>query len=316
MPDLDAEGQARYEWDAGIFKRIATLALLDLLRAVQAPLPNLNAPDLPATNAEWTQVLSWVSDEFLNGQCDQAQTLAAVQGALPTAPRYVLIIDEINRGNISKIFGELITLIEDDKRYPNEEYLVATLPYTRQRFVVPANLYILGTMNSADKSIALVDVALRRRFDFVELTPRFDVCWPDANNRFRRVLKELNDRLEVEKDRDHRIGHAFFMGIGADPNDQNNVDAFNRRFHRKVRPLLAEYFYNNSSGLKKVLNGNDSMRFIKVNQNRWDWEDNIDTFDCFAALDANFPARAQQQQQPDGGAGGQAPGPGNAANPP
>jgi 5-methylcytosine-specific restriction protein B len=160
-------------------------------------------------------------------------------------PRYVLVIDEINRGNISKILGELITLIEPDKRLGAEHSLVITLPYTKDYFVVPSNLHILGTMNTADKSIALVDVALRRRFEFEELRPNFAHCngLPDL---MRDAMNTLNHRICLRKDRDHQIGHSYFMKV-------TDEVAFNRVFAKHVIPLLQEYFFNDWEGLRFVL---------------------------------------------------------------
>jgi 5-methylcytosine-specific restriction protein B len=171
-----------------------------------------------------------------------------IPGALkPPAncPRYVLVIDEINRGNISKILGELITLIEPDKRLGAENPMIVTLPYTKDRFAVPGNLHILGTMNTADKSIALVDVALRRRFQFEELRPDFKLCGK-LTTQMRDVLDTLNRRICLRKDRDHQIGHSYFIKV-------ENEAGFNRVFARQIIPLLQEYFYNDWEGLRFVL---------------------------------------------------------------
>lgn len=160
-------------------------------------------------------------------------------------PRYVLVVDEINRGNISKILGELITLIEADKRLGTENAMVVTLPYTKHSFAVPANLHVLGTMNTADKSIALVDVALRRRFEFEELRPNFDHC-QQLTKQMRDLLDTLNRRICLRKDRDHQIGHSYFMKVA-------DESGFNRVFARQIIPLLQEYFYNDWDGLQFVL---------------------------------------------------------------
>lgn len=160
-------------------------------------------------------------------------------------PRFVLVIDEINRGNVSKILGELITLLEDDKRTACENAVSITLPSSLERFALPPNLYVRGTMNTADKSLALLDVALRRRFEFRELAPRFEVC-RDLTPAMRQVLAELNHRLTLVRDREHRIGHAFFVRA-------QDEKGFNRAFERKVIPLLQEFFANDWESLRLVL---------------------------------------------------------------
>ena len=138
---------------------------------------------------------------------------------------YYLILDEINRGNISKIFGELITLLEEDKRLGEDNELMVTLPYSKEQFGVPKNLYIIGTMNTADKSIALVDIALRRRFTFVRMEP-IEEFLPEN-------VKKINAIIKERRGADYLIGHAYFMG--------NYDNEFVMK--RKIRPLLEEYFY-------------------------------------------------------------------------
>jgi len=149
---------------------------------------------------------------------------------------YYLLIDEINRGNISKIFGELITLIEDDKR----DEIEVTLPYSKELFKVPSNLYIIATMNSTDKSIALIDVALRRRFTFLKMEPDSSLVHRDFEERF----IALNKFIEKEIGKDYLLGHSYFMGEDLD------LDFV---LEYKIKPLLEEYFYSDEDGLKKAL---------------------------------------------------------------
>jgi len=163
--------------------------------------------------------------------------------------KYVLIIDEINRGNVSQIFGELITLIEEDKRYGNEEGLSAILPYSKSKFFVTPNLYIIGTMNTADRSVEALDTALRRRFSFIEMTPQYDLDGMDnmiSGYRISELLETLNQRIEKLVDRDHRIGHSYFLGL-KNPSDLMSV------FRNKIIPLLQEYFYGNYDKMGLVL---------------------------------------------------------------
>ena len=155
---------------------------------------------------------------------------------------YVIIIDEINRANISKVFGELITLIEDDKREGEVNAIKVALP-SGDKFSVPNNLYIIGTMNSADKSISLIDTALRRRFDFVEVIPRAEFI---ENAILRNIMKKLNENLVGELDStDLLIGHSYFMG-------KTEADICNI-MNRNIIPLLYEYFYDNSKKVKALV---------------------------------------------------------------
>jgi Cdc6-like AAA superfamily ATPase len=167
---------------------------------------------------------------------------------------YVLVIDEINRGNIAKIFGELITLIEDDKRSEaNKKGLSVKLPYSKKEFSVPSNLYILGTMNTADRSIALLDIALRRRFTFLEIMPDYSIIEFDVGGvNIASLLEGLNITVSALIDRDHQIGHSYFCDL-ADQEEDLAKDKLYFIWYKKIIPLLQEYFYNDWEQLKLIL---------------------------------------------------------------
>lgn len=173
---------------------------------------------------------------------------------------YVLVIDEINRGNISKIFGELITLIEPSKRKGAQEPLEVTLPYSGDTFSVPDNLYIIGTMNTADRSLAMMDTALRRRFDFKEMMPN-PALFVDKEVKginLSKLLDTLNKRIEVLYDREHTLGHAFLFPVFHETDEDKAFIELQSAFKNKIIPLLEEYFYEDWSKIRLVLG--DSLK--------------------------------------------------------
>lgn len=186
--------------------------------------------------------------------------------------RYVMIIDEINRGNVSKVFGELITLIEKSKREGNVESICSKLPYSKEEFSVPNNILILGTMNTSDRSIALLDTALRRRFKFIEMLPDENVIRKLNNNvdleiediNINKVFTYINKRIEILYDRDHTIGHSFFVNLIED----RSIQSLKEIFLGKIIPLLQEYFHDNYEKIRLVLADNQtkdtSKQFIKI----------------------------------------------------
>lgn len=169
---------------------------------------------------------------------------------LDTIPvnNYVLIIDEINRGNVSQIFGELITLIEDNKRIGEEEAIEVILPYSKEKFGVPANLYIVGTMNTADRSVEALDAALRRRFSFEEMPPNYflpELDYDLYGFNASLILQTINKRIEKLIDRDHAIGHSYFIG--------KNQYTIVTSFYKNIIPLLQEYFFGDYGKIGLVL---------------------------------------------------------------
>lgn len=184
---------------------------------------------------------------------------------------YVFIIDEINRGNISKIFGELITLIEASKRVGLPEGMTVRLPYSQKLFGVPKNVYIIGTMNTADRSIATIDTALRRRFLFREMLPApkvlADISVEDLS--ISELLARLNKRITVLYDREHTIGHAYFMPLKASP----TVETLAEIFTNNIIPLLQEYFYEDYEKIRLVLGDNKKSnpeeQFIVAKENNY-----------------------------------------------
>ena len=235
--ELEAKsGTVHYKIEPGILKRIAYRALYSWLTGEET--------DFELSGDQMTKVTDYLSGKVPHGE---------KPGSIPN---YVLIIDEINRGNVARIFGELITLVEDSKRACREitlgsQPVFATLPYTKERFILPPNLHIIGTMNTADRSLIGLDAALRRRFDFVELPPRPELLCGDVDGiKLKEFLSTLNQKIEQMDTRDHCIGHAYFMAA-------NSFDDIQAVMRRKVIPQLQEYFHDRPTELKKLLSVGD-----------------------------------------------------------
>jgi mcrB domain protein len=176
---------------------------------------------------------------------------------------YILIIDEINRGNISKIFGELISLIESSKREGEKEEMEVILPYSKEKFTIPKNLYIIGTMNTADRSIALLDIALRRRFNFMEIMPEYSILKEVEDIKVNLLLSSINEKIEFLLDREHTIGHSYFLNI-------STFEELVKVFKNSIIPLLQEYFYDDFEKIKTIFSNNGFIisKNISLNNQR------------------------------------------------
>ena len=180
------------------------------------------------------------------------------EGEAHAKAAHVLIIDEINRGNISRIFGELITLLEPSKRKGELEQLSVTLPYSKDTFSIPNNLYVIGTMNTADSSLAKVDIALRRRFSFEACPPQVDLLADRIVDgvHIGRLLDTINKRIEILFDRDHCIGHSYFMTL----NESSGIHDLAEIFRDNILPLLEEYFFDDWEMIHRVLGDHLKMQ--------------------------------------------------------
>ncbi|WP_445454291.1 McrB family protein [Flavobacterium sp. 25HG05S-40] len=217
-------------------------------KKLQAAFPDLNV--IKNIDKEFRGVIGgsnstayWSVLNYINKKIKDHKKPEAKENLAPALP-YVLIIDEINRGNVSQIFGELITLIEEDKRIGKDEALEVILPYSNEKFGVPPNLYIIGTMNTADRSVEALDTALRRRFTFKELMPDSTILEKKDFSDFKRkeIMEKINNRIELLLDRNHTLGHAYFI-----------KDNFKNSFENEIIPLLQEYFYNDYGKIGLVL---------------------------------------------------------------
>ena len=217
--------------------------------------------------------------------------------------RFVLIIDEINRGNIAKIFGELITLLEESRRIGQADETHVTLPYSGDSFGIPNNLYVIGTMNTADRSIQLLDTALRRRFTFVEMMPdpeHEDICRDIDGIDCTKLLKAVNERIAVLLDREHQIGHTYLL-------DVDTIETLSETMRNRIFPLLQEYFFDDWTKIWAVLGRNAFIRTRKVENLTLDPESLDESKDIYERLSADDPAweeAAQYRKIYIGGGGG------------
>lgn len=229
---LKSDGNGNFVTEDGVLKKIALRAAYDALK--KDVKKEYKEGEEPSYEDKKGIVLENINKE----------------NAFRDNKKYVLIIDEINRGNISKVFGELITLLEEDKRIGTTNHVTVSLPYTKEQFALPSNLYIIGTMNTSDKSIAQIDVALRRRFSFEEMMPSYEDLEEIDEIDISKLLEEINKRVEFLLDRDHLIGHAYFVRI-------NTLEELIDTMTKKIIPLLQEYFYGDNEKVGMVLGGID-----------------------------------------------------------
>jgi 5-methylcytosine-specific restriction protein B len=279
----------------GIFKRIAIRAICEALRSAKRELAGIAEDVLELLNGVERGLIS-TYENYVDVKRELLKVVSNMDRSelkrlFENAPKFYLIIDEINRGDISRIFGELITLLEADKRLGERNQIIVTLPYSKEPFGVPPNLFIIGTMNTADRSIALIDIALRRRFGFIELMPSYKVLinelgidnveneeeairriksWNendlnDIKKLAVKVLYSINERIRELYDRDHQIGHSYFLKL---KDSENMVETLKNIWYHEIIPLLQEYFYDSPEKLSKVLNG----EFVKVDKDKTTYE--------------------------------------------
>lgn len=246
-PRTDAEGRICYEIEDGIFKTLCKDAFNALMERAGIENRWEEGEDVPALSPR-----------------EEAEALA-VRDRVPI----FLVIDEINRGDIPRIFGELITLLEKDKRLCTENALVVTLPYSKTRFGIPPNLFVIGTMNTADRSIALLDIALHRRFGFIEVMPDYAVLEetltsddPAVQEVFTiavNALRDVNTRIIKNYDRNHQIGHSYLMKLAGCTTRDEAVESLQTTWECEVIPLLQEYFYDSPQKFRECVGSDTAM---------------------------------------------------------
>lgn len=250
---IDAIGVVvgEHEWDEGFdeFKRLRKVNWI--VKGIQENILSINGGRAMVNASIYRMANVALSDVY---QLIEKYRPATIVPAVNIQENYVFIIDEINRGNISKVFGELITLVEPAKRLGQTEEMKAMLPYSQKPFGVPKNVYIIGTMNTADRSIATIDTALRRRFFFKEMLPDAKVLAKVSveDLSISDLLTRMNKRIEVLYDREHTIGHAYFMPLRDNP----TIETLAEIFKNNIIPLLQEYFYEDYEKIRLVLGDN------------------------------------------------------------
>lgn len=270
-PLTKEDGSICYEVKEGIFKQICRCALNDLFENCDIEKrweDGEDIPILPSTDISKVKQLFSDSD----------------------VPKYYLIIDEINRGDISRIFGELITILETDKRMFADAEIITTLPYSNKSFGIPPNIYLIGTMNTADKSIALIDIALRRRFSFIEMMPDYDLLEKELKSDSAEVqdifslginsLRKINERIENNYDRDHLIGHSYLLKLKGCESEEELVKKLKYIFYYDIIPLLQEYYYDSPKNLQNVI----SHKFVELKGRSFKINENLKDNDFIDAL--------------------------------
>jgi DNA polymerase III delta prime subunit len=285
LKPVPSKNGVKFIVEDGIFKRMAIKAMCEALISADGEISEIAEEVFASINTIESGSLEEY-DRYVKSKrilWDHVQSLSRneLRNIFSNTPEFYLIIDEINRGDISKIFGELITLLEADKRLGCDNQIIITLPYSKEPFGIPPNLYIIGTMNTADRSIALIDIALRRRFGFIELMPDYGVLEGELlssniSNDVKvlrelaiKVLKSINERIKKLYDRDHQIGHSYLLKLKEFEDLENAVKTLRFIWYYEILPLLQEYFYDSPEKLGKVLN--DS--FVKIEDNNFEFED-------------------------------------------
>ncbi len=311
LKPIPAGNGVNFVVEDGIFKRMAIKAMCKALRS-QNDYPELSKisenllkslkeieKGITATKNDVLGEYSKLKKELWTNliSLDEKELKSLFKGS-DQVREFYLAIDEINRGDISKIFGELITLLEADKRLGGENQIFVTLPYSKEPFAVPPNLHIIGTMNTADRSIALIDVALRRRFGFIEVMPSYRVLlkelldkevesekqaieeikrWEpenldendseDTKKLAIRVLYSINERIKKLYDRDHQIGHSYLLKLKEGKDADSTIRTLRFIWYHEILPLLQEYFYDSPEKLNEVVKG-----FVKADEDYFELE--------------------------------------------